>query len=347
MARAARSRLRVASVIGVSLLWRVFATNAVVLLVATLALVLSPATVSFPIALAELVVLIGGLAAMLAVDLALLRRAFGPLRRLTSVMRAVDPLQPGDRVAIAASDPDVAELTVAFNEMLDRLESERRDSARRALSAQEGERRRIARELHDEVGQVLTAVLLQLGRLRRRTGREEERRQVEEVREAVRASLEEVRGIARRLRPEALDDLGLSSALAGLTNEVAGRAGVRVERTIAGDLPPLAPEEELVVYRVAQEALTNAVRHAGARRASVTLRARDGLVELAVHDDGRGFDAEATIGGTGLRGMRERAVLIGAALDVTSRPGGGTDVRLRLPAGASEPPLDRGAGRPT
>jgi two-component system sensor histidine kinase UhpB len=152
---------------GVPLLWRVFATNAVVLAVATLLLVLTPATVSFPIALAELVVLVGGLGAMLALDLALLRRALGPLRRLTATMRRVDPLRPGGRAAVSTSDPDVAELTEAFNEMLDRLELERRESALRALSAQEGERGRIARELHDEVGQVLTAVVLQLDRVHR------------------------------------------------------------------------------------------------------------------------------------------------------------------------------------
>jgi two-component system, NarL family, sensor histidine kinase UhpB len=318
------------SVTRVPLLWRVFATNAVVLAVATLLLVLTPATVSFPIALAELVVLVAGLATMLALDLALLRRAFGPLRRLTAIMRGVDPLRPGGRAPVSVSDREVAELTRAFNEMLDRVEFERRDSARRALGAQESERRRIARELHDEVGQVLTAVVLQLDRLQRDVA-PQRRRELEEAREAVRGSLEEVRAIARGLRPEALDDLGLSSALAALTNEVARHAGVRVERALAPRLPLLSPEEELVLYRVAQEALTNAVRHGGARRAWVTLQANDDAVELNVRDDGSGFDVTVVSEGTGLRGMRERAVLIGAELDVTSRAGRGTTVRLRLP----------------
>ena len=316
---------------GVPLLWRVFATNAVVLAVATLLLVLTPATVSFPIALAELVVLVAGLATMLALDLALLRRAFGPLRRLTAIMRGVDPLRPGGRAPLSASDPEVAELTRAFNEMLDRVEYERRDSARRALGAQESERRRIARELHDEVGQVLTAVVLQLDRLHRDVAPQRQR-EVEEAREAVRGSLEEVRAIARGLRPEALDDLGLSSALSVLTNEVGRHTGVRVERTIASELPLLSPEEELVVYRVAQEALTNAVRHGGARRAWVVLRAIDDAVELAVRDDGWGFDAAVMSEGAGLRGMRERAVLVGAEIDITSRVAEGTTVRLRLAA---------------
>lgn len=311
------------------LLWRVFATNAAVLTAATLLLVLSPATVSFPIAVTELIALAAGLGTMLALDLALLRRAFGPLQRLTETMRGVDPLRPGDRAQVIASDPDVAELTEAFNEMLDRVESERRESARRALGAQEGERRRIARELHDEVGQVLTAVVLQLDRVQRAVG-PQQRSELEEAREAVRGSLEDVRGIARRLRPEALDDLGLSSALAALTNEVARHAGVRVDRALSATLPPLSPEEELVLYRIAQEALTNAVRHSGAARIVVELRPTAAAVELEVRDDGSGFDSAAILEGAGLRGMRERAVLVGATVNVLSRAGEGTTVRVRL-----------------
>jgi two-component system sensor histidine kinase UhpB len=313
----------------VPLLWRVFATNAAVLVAATLVLVVSPATVSFPIALAELIVLIGGLVAMLTLNLALLRRAFGPLQRLTTVMRGVDPLRPGERAAIDAPDPEVAELAAAFNEMLERLEIERRDSARRSLAAQEGERRRIARELHDEVGQALTAVVLQLDRVGHRAGAGL-RGEVELARETVRASLEEVRAIARGLRPEALDELGLGSALASLTNEVARQTGARVERHVTRCLPVLSPEEELVVYRVAQEGLTNIARHGEARRAWLTLEVRDGCVELEVRDDGRGFDSHAAAEGTGLLGMRERAVLIGAAIEITSTSGRGTTVRLRL-----------------
>jgi two-component system, NarL family, sensor histidine kinase UhpB len=276
------------TLVSMPLLWRVFATNAAVLVVATLVLVLSPATVSFPVALAELVVLAGGLAAMLALNLALLRRAFRPLARLTRFMRDVDPLRPGGRAAIGPADLEVAELTGAFNDMIERLETERRESARAALTAQERERTRIARELHDEVGQSLTAVMLQLERAARRSD-DGVRDDVDEAREAVRGSLEEVREIARRLRPEALDDLGLRSALAALTNDVSRRTGVRVQRRLAPDLPALEPEAELVVYRVAQEALTNVARHSGARRAWLTLAAAGaGGVELVLRDDGRG-----------------------------------------------------------
>jgi two-component system sensor histidine kinase UhpB len=146
----------------------------------------------------------------------------------------------------------------------------------------------------------------------------------------VRTSLEDVRGIAQKLRPETLDDLGLASALASLTNGVVRRTGVRVERRIAAELPPLEADEELVIYRVAQEALTNVVRHAGATSARLILEVRDGRVELEVSDAGSGFEPGRAHDGAGLLGMRERALLIGAELETRSARGKGTVVLLRL-----------------
>jgi two-component system, NarL family, sensor histidine kinase UhpB len=300
---------------------RVFAINATVLTLAAVALVVSPLTVSFPVALTELVVLSAGLVAVLAVNYALLRRVFAPLARLTGFMRGVDPLQPGSRVLIEEADPEIADLTAAFNEMIERLESERRDSGLRALAAQEGERRRIALELHDEIGQALTAVMLRL-----------ERTEVEEAKEGLRAALEEVREIARRLRPEALDDLGLTNALRALVATLARSARRNVTPEIQPDLPRLSSEQELVVYRVAQEALTNAVRHADAGEVSFSLAGVHGEVVLAVKDDGRGFDQTSEPEGSGIRGMRERALLVRARLEIESAPGSGTTVRLRVPA---------------
>jgi two-component system sensor histidine kinase UhpB len=310
------------------LLWRIFVGNAAaVLLIATLALVVSPATVSFPVAATEAVVLALGLSVMLAVNYLLLRRAVGPLQRLAGTMRAVDPLTPGRRSELPEASGEVAELAGAFDEMLDRVELERRESARRALAAQEDERRRIARELHDEVGQALTAVVLQLDRAQ--AGAEGDvADRMREAREAARATLEEVRAIARNLRPEALDDLGLAAALRQLCAD-AERTGAIVERRIAPDLR-LAPDAEVVVYRIAQEALTNALRHSGAERIELTLeRAGTGGAELRVADDGRGLDG--TEEGAGLRGMRERALLADAVLELGAAPGGGALVTLRLP----------------
>jgi two-component system sensor histidine kinase UhpB len=302
------------------LLWRVFTINAAVLTSAMLALVVSPLTVSFPVALTELLVLTTGLVALLVVNLVLLRRVFAPLDQLSRFMRALDPLRPGSRVPIMDGDPEIARLTVAFNEMVERLESERRDSALRALAAQEGERRRIALELHDEVGQALTAAMLRLDRV-----------DIEEAKEGLRAALEEVREIARRLRPEALDDLGLRNALRALVASVARDARLDVTPEIDSDLPSLTPEQELVVYRVAQEALTNALRHSGASALRFSLRAEGDAVVLTVEDDGRGFDPERVDAASGIRGMRERALLVRAQLEIDSAPGSGAAVRLWTP----------------
>jgi two-component system sensor histidine kinase UhpB len=313
---------------GMPLFWRVFATNAMVLTAAALVLALSPATVSFPVAVAEAAVLAVGLGAMLMLNFALLRRALSPLARLRALMRGADPLRPGTRADIGDATPELRAVTATFNEMVERLEAERRESASRALAAQEGERLRIAQELHDEVGQKLTAVMLQLDGLARaqRAGA------VAEAREGVRESLDEVRTIARRLRPEALDDLGLPSALAALTNSLGRAAGMKIERRIDAGLPPLHPDEELVLYRVAQEALTNVLRHAGCREARLDLRRVEGAVQLEVADRGEGFDPLGVPEGAGIRGMRERALLAGAALEIESAEGMGTKVRLLLPA---------------
>ncbi len=311
-----------------SLLTRVMLTNGAVLVIALLILALSPVTVSHPLALGEVVVLVTGVTALMVVNLFLFRRTFAPVERLTEVMRTVDLLEPGRRIPVYGEAAEVAELTQAFNEMLDRLEEERRLSARRALSAQEGERHRVAQELHDEVGQTLTAVLLQLERVQR-TAPDGLREELEEVRETARASLEEVRQIAQRLRPEALDELGLQSALAALAERVSGQGGLSVVRDLDGPLPRLTPEAELVIYRVAQEGLTNALRHADASEAVLTLRRDGGGVTLTVADDGRGLDGSDA--GAGIQGMRERALLAGGRVDVRNRAEGGAEVRLELP----------------
>jgi two-component system, NarL family, sensor histidine kinase UhpB len=217
------------------LMWRVFATNAAALVLAYLGLVFAPVTVSVPPSPAELLVLTAGLLVLLAINVLLLRPAFRPLDELAETMRRHDPLSPGARARVDG-EPDIAALAQAFNDMLDRLESERRESARLALMILESERRRIARELHDEVGQTLTGVMLQVEGLAGAIP-EPLREQLDELRETARRGTEDVRRLASQLRPEALEDLGLQSALASLATAFGEQTQVRVHRQLEPGLP--------------------------------------------------------------------------------------------------------------
>ncbi|MDT0614828.1 HAMP domain-containing sensor histidine kinase [Streptomyces lancefieldiae] len=316
-----------------SLFWRIFGLNAVVLGFATALLLWAPVTVSVPVLLTEAVILVGGLGVMLVANGTLLRWGLAPLDRLTKLMTTVDLLRPGQRLPVSGGG-EVPELIRTFNAMLDRLEHERATSTARVLLAQEAERRRIAQELHDEVGQSMTAILLVLGRAADDAD-EPLRNELQQAQEITRESLDEVRRLVRRLRPGVLDDLGLISALSSLTHDFATHTGLRVVRRFDAELPALDPETELVLYRVAQESMTNAARHADAERLEVSLGRAEGAVTLTISDDGRGI--EAACEGAGIRGMRERALLIGAALDITSAPGAGTRIRLTAPVTRKQP----------
>ncbi|CAM5719219.1 MULTISPECIES: HAMP domain-containing sensor histidine kinase [Streptomyces] len=316
-----------------SLFWRIFALNAVVLGTATALLLWAPVTVSVPVLLTEAVILVGGLVVMLVANAALLRFGLAPLDRLTKLMTTVDLLRPGQRLP-ASGGGEVAEVIRTFNAMLERLEHERATSSARALLAQEAERRRIAQELHDEVGQSMTAILLGLKRAAD-DAPAALREELHEAQEITRESLDEVRRLVRRLRPGVLDDLGLVSALTSLTEDFATHTGLRVSRRFDADLPALAPETELVLYRVAQESLTNVARHADAQRVTVALRHADDSVVLTVTDDGSGIKAPRE--GAGIRGMRERALLIGGSLEITPAAGTGTRVQLTASVPRKQP----------
>ena len=314
-----------------SLLWRVFLANVLVLLVALALLTFSPITVDYPIKFGQFLLLFVGFVVLVTMNLVLLRRVLAPLLHLTEVMTSIDPDTPGTR--ISPEDPRSAEgraLAHAFNGMLDRLESARREAARTALEAQESERLRVAQELHDEIGQTLTAVTIQAERAAEGDPAEAPQA-LRAVANSVRDSLDEVRRIARELRPEALDDLGLVNALIALCNRMDGQDGPRIDRDLQGALPPLPPEVELVLYRIAQESLTNAIRHAHARSISLWLQGDAESVALRVRDDGDGMPREVPVGSSGIAGMRERAILVGARFSIAARPRRGTEVRLRIP----------------
>jgi two-component system sensor histidine kinase UhpB len=300
-----------------------------VLVVIAVLLLVTPITISAPIAVAEAAVVVAGLVVTVAANAVLLRRAFAPLGRLAARMEMVDLLRPGQRLDVVRSD-EVGRLVATFNRMLDRLERERRESASRVLAAQEAERVGIARDLHDEVGQVLTGVLLQLNSMGESAPAL--RAELDEARQSVRRALDEVRRISSELRPEMLEHLGLVSALTELATSFARVSGLDVRREFAADVPKLAPEVELAIYRIAQESLTNVARHAGATRVTVSLDSGRGSLVLRIADDGRGFDGQPAEHG-GLRSMRERALLVGGALAVKGRTEGGAEVRLEVPAG--------------
>ena len=314
----------------VSLHWRIFAINAALLGAATVALVVSPATVSSDLLLREVLVLAVGVGLVLVLNLVLLRRTLNPLARLTELMHRVDLLEPGARLAPTGGGSEVRELATAFNQMLDRLEQERRDSGRRAIEAQEHERRRIALELHDEVGQLLTGVVLGLDALAVPADAGE---RVGELREMVRSGADRVRDIAAGLRPQSLEELGLRSALVSLTTTVSERTALRITRRLDASLPALDAATELVVYRVAQESLTNIVRHADAQHALVELTRQNGSLQLRIADDGRGLPPRRDDTSRGLAGMRERALYAGGSLDIHSAPQRGTAITLRIPVG--------------
>jgi two-component system sensor histidine kinase UhpB len=315
---------------------RVAGMNAL-LLIATVVvtiLVLAPHKLSSFEVNEEAAVLVAALALVAGLNLFLVRRVVRPLQTLTSLARTVDLSGPGERMPGAEPSSEAGELALTFNQMLDRLEAERRDATGRVLAAQEAERLRIAQELHDQVGQELTAVLLVLSRLERRVpgGLQAD---VGEIQDEVRSSLEDVRRIAIELRPEALDDLGLLSALAVLGQRFGERSLLKVEERVEPELPQLSPDVELVIYRVAQEALTNVARHSGSDHAELTLSTEDGHLVLTVSDPGRGLSSE-TMAGAGMRGMRERAQLISAKLTVANNwPRAGCAVRLEVPLEAS------------
>jgi two-component system sensor histidine kinase UhpB len=313
-----------------ALFWRLFLLNGLVFAAGAGVLVLSPATVSTPVSVREVSVLTVGLAVMLAVNAMLLRASLRPLEGLTDLMERVDLLRPGERVTISGKG-DVLHLIRTFNDMLDRLETERGASSAQALAAQEGERQRIAQELHDEIGQSLTAVLLGLKRTVDRAP-DDLQDELRTVQETIRASLDEVRQVARRLRPGVLEDLGLSSAMSALATDFSEASEVPVAQRLDQRLPALSRDAELVLYRIAQESLTNIARHAGASRVELALTGEGDGVVLRITDDGRGLNGSGE--GAGMRGMRERALLIGAHLTLGPTPAGGTEVCLVVPAEA-------------
>lgn len=267
----------------------------------------------------------------LCVNLWMLQRRFDPLEQLVERVEAIDPTDPAAFDLGGGSGEEIDRLTVSFRGLLTRIDEERRRSGKLVLRAQEEERRRVARDLHDEVNQALTGVLLRLEALAHDVPADQ-RPQVAELKQLTGQAMDELLRLARQLRPTALDDHGLAPAIEAQVRGFAERTGVEAHVAISGDPTQLDDETQTVVYRVAQEALSNAAQHARPGRIDVELNALGHGVELRVRDDGEGFDPLASRGGgLGLEGMAERARLAGGALDLRSQRGTGTELTLRLP----------------
>ena len=301
--------------------------NGAVFAAALALLVVSPATVSHQVTAPELAVLAAGLAVIVVTNAALLHSTLAPLDHLVQLLDTFEASEPGRRFPSRGGGV-AARLAQSFNDLLDRLDAERATRNVRELAVQEAERQRIAQELHDEVGQRLTVVLLGIKRALN-TAPAEAAKELRLVQDNARTSLEEVRRVARGLRPGVLEDLGLVPALGAMVHELMAQTLLDVRRRFDNELPPLTAEAELVIFRVAQEALTNVTRHANARCVEVSLIRRPGAVSLQVSDDGRGIPTDAA--GAGIRGMRERAIFVGGTLTVGPSPDGGAEVRLDVP----------------
>jgi len=269
----------------------------------------------------------------------LLKAAFQPL---TSLQKTVNQVRKGDWQARTHrpffSDPQMDSLMKTINEMLDALQIYRNQLQRlssQVLTAQEEERKRIARELHDQTGQALTSLLVQLRMVERAAKQEDVKRQLSELRQLALQTLDDVRRLALELRPAVLDDLGLVAALQWYTKEYSGKLPIKVDFRAIGFGERLPSEIEVVFYRVVQEALTNIAKHSQATRASILLEHRGRSVMAVVEDNGKGFDVEKVMGsrerGLGLFGMQERIALVGGTFTLDSRPGGGTRVVLEAP----------------
>lgn len=277
-----------------------------------------------------------------------LKLALNPLERLQSAVNEVQRGGLGTRIdAGKYSDERFDRLIATFNQMLAAMEQ---DSQRlhlqsgEILQAQEEERKRVARELHDETAQSLTSLLVRLRLLERSQDPEEARGQVRELRELTAHTLDEIHRIALELRPKILDDLGLGAALGWRIEEFNTTYSLRTNLKIIGFEGRLPGNLELVFYRVAQEALTNVARYAQAKQVNVILKRDEDRLELEVWDDGVGFNVAQIPAehprGLGLLGMRERLALVGGDLVVESKPGKGTRILARAPL---TPPISDGA----
>jgi two-component system sensor histidine kinase UhpB len=329
---------RVRQLFAIPLLYKVlFANSFVILIGATLGTYLATQLQgnSRPVILVGFV--ITGLLISVVINFVLLKLALYPLTHLRETMREVEAGDLTRKAPVTGQDPDADQLATSFNTMLSALDDLSKSRASQILHAQEQERKRIARELHDETSQVLTSLLISLALLEESVSTEESRRRVADIRALAHQTLRAVRNLSIDLRPSALDDLGLLPALRWYIKEYQQKCGAEVEFVPSGFRDRLPPEMETAIYRIIQESLTNTAKHGQAQHVWITLVEDGSRVHGRIRDDGRGFDAQTVLQtpwqdrGLGLSGMMERAALLDGTVDIRSHPGSGTTIELSIP----------------
>lgn len=287
---------------------------------------------------------ISSIALSILINYILVKLAFRPLDDVADAMKAIRAGHRGIRVPEISDDPQIDELSRSLNAMLNSMETQRKRAAASVIKAQEEERKRIARELHDETSQSLTSLIIGIRMVEEilRDAEGDARERLENISELAHQTLNEVHNMAIRLRPSVLDDLGLAAAIRSYAKEFSANTGVKVDIQLMSMATRLPPEMETVLYRVVQEALTNVARHAEAENCRVTLRRKDDVIQGIIEDDGMGFDPQDAMlseekgRGLGLHGMKERIDLIGGSLEFESRVNEGSTIFLEVPLQSEE-----------
>lgn len=340
------------ALLGIPVLYKVLLANSLIIFVGAtggtwLATNLNNSPYATPTSLIMFIAI--GWLLSVALNFVLLQVAFHPLMHLGKVMNRVQAGERSLRAPISGLDPQADQLAQTFNVMLEALDDASRQRASQIINAQEQERKRIARELHDETSQVLTSLLISLAVLEESITTSEARYRIADTRTLAHQTLRAIRNLSIDLRPSALDDLGLLPALRWYIKEYQQKCSIEVEFQATSFKERLPAEIETALYRIVQESLTNTARHANARKVCIMLKEEVDGVYATISDDGCGFDTQALqktsvqergsglesgsgLGrGLGLIGMQERAVLLDGSLEITSHPGQGTTVEVRIP----------------
>jgi two-component system, NarL family, sensor histidine kinase UhpB len=274
-----------------------------------------------------------------ALNFVLLQFAFRPLLDLGKVMNRVQAGERTLRAPLTGMDAQAGQLALTFNMMLEAIDEANRHRAAQIINAQEEERKRVARELHDETSQVLTSLLISLALLEESITSPPARERITETRQLAHQTLRAIRSLSIDLRPSALDDLGLLPALRWYIKEYQQKFSIEVDFQATGIKERLSAEMETVLYRIVQEALTNVARHSHAQKVSVLLKEEDNAINTTISDNGRGFDyaqlkkkpSHGQERGWGLVGMIERAQLLGGTLTIDSKADHGTVIHAHIP----------------